>query len=317
MVQMAQTAKKSLAVRIRVLLFLILTWPVSRLPRAWAQALGGLGGRILFSLLRHRRRVTVGNLTRAKELGYLDSSLDIAKTGTETFANLGRTAMEGLNLLHQGVDYFEGQWSILGQSYARQALNTAREQKKGLIFLTAHIGNWELSCQVLPLFFGFKVHIVGRTQGLVADSLLIKLRTMGGHFFIFKDGGAGTMLKILRSGGILGTLFDQSAMVGGEGVPLDFMGRKALTTLAPLKLAAKTGALIIPFFSRRDGSYHYFELFPYLTPPPKADQSWLIQSTQALNDLLADFIMKYPDQWMWGHRRWKNLEGIKNDPRFF
>jgi KDO2-lipid IV(A) lauroyltransferase len=215
------------------------------------------------------------------------------------------------------LEYFRGHWTVLNPEYGRNVLAEAKNQGRGVIFLTAHCGNWELSCQVLPLYFGFLVNIVGRTQGPLADRLLVRLRTRGGHGFIYKDGGARDMLAILRSGGILGTLYDQSALVGGEGVPLNFMGRPALTTLAPLKLAAKTGALVIPFFSRREGDGHFFELHPHITPPPKADQSWLIQSTQALNDLLAEFIGKYPDQWMWGHRRWKNLEGIRNDPRFF
>jgi KDO2-lipid IV(A) lauroyltransferase len=243
-----------------------------------------------------------------QEAGALEPNLDLAKTARRTFANLGQTTLEGLYLLHQGVEFFQGHWEILGQEIGLAALDLAHREKRGLIFLTGHIGNWELSCQVLPIIFGFKAHTVGRTQGALSDALLSRLRTRGGHGFIYKDGGAGAMLKILRAGGVLGTLFDQSALVGGKGVPLDFMGRPALTTLGPFKLAAKTGALIIPFFSRREGSTHYFEIFPYLTPPARADNDWLIQATQTLNNLLAGFIRKHPDQWMWGHRRWKGFE---------
>ncbi|MDR1607953.1 MAG: lysophospholipid acyltransferase family protein [Deltaproteobacteria bacterium] len=304
-------------IRLGVFLFLALTWPITRLPRTWALTLGAWGGRLFFLLLRRRRRVTIGNLTRAQETGALEPQVDIAQTAVRTFSNLGRTSLEGLNLIHQGVGYFQGHWTIHNQELVWEALDLAKREKRGLIFLTAHIGNWELSCQVLPLFFHFKVHIVGRSQGLWADELLTRLRTRGGHELIFKHRGAGVMLKILRSGGVLGTLFDQAALVGAEGTPLSFMGRPALTTLAPLKLAGKTGALVIPFFSRREGAFHHFEMFPYLTPPARADHDWLIQSTQALNNLLAEFIRQYPDQWMWGHRRWKNIEGIKSDPRYF
>ncbi|MDR0548055.1 MAG: lysophospholipid acyltransferase family protein [Deltaproteobacteria bacterium] len=308
---------KKLWLRLGVFGFMALTWPLARLPKTLTLALGALGGRLFFFLLRRRRRVTLGNIERAQAAGALDPKLNVAQTAAATFANLGVVAVESFCLLHKGVDYFQGRWSILGQEIAREALDLGRREKRGLIFLTGHVGNWELSCKVLPLFFDFKVNIVGRSQGALADALLIRLRTQGGHNFVFKDGGAGVMLKTLRSGGVLGTLFDQSALVGSEGAPLNFMGRPALTTLAPLKLAAKTGALVVPFFSRREGSYHYFEIFPYLIPPARADRDWLIQSTQSLNDLLAEFVRKRPDQWMWGHRRWKSQAGVKADPRYF
>jgi KDO2-lipid IV(A) lauroyltransferase len=225
--------------------------------------------------------------------------------------------LESLYLLHQGVGYFQGSYAFIDQDLARDALEIGRRENRGLIFLTAHVGNWELSCQVVPLFFEFTINVVGRTQGPLADALLIRLRASGGHGYIFKDGGARAMLKVLRSGGVLGTLFDQSALVGAEGVPLNFMGRPALTTLAPLKLAAKTGAIVVPLFGRREGTFHYFKIFPYLTPPARADQNWPLQTTQALNDLLAGFVREFPDQWMWGHRRWKSQEGVKADPRYF
>ncbi|MDR2140724.1 MAG: lysophospholipid acyltransferase family protein [Deltaproteobacteria bacterium] len=317
---MAQTEKfqtDNIWIRLGIFSLLALTWLLTRLPRSWALTLGAWGGRLFFVLLRRRRRVTLGNLTRAQQTGALEPSLNIPQTAARTFAKLGRTASECFYLLHHGVGHFQGHWQIPGQESAWEALEIGRRENRGVIFLTAHIGNWELSSRVLPLYFNFKIYIVGRTQGPVADALLIRIRTRGGHSVIFKDGGARAMLKILRSGGVLGTLFDQSALVGGEGVPLNFMGRPALTTLAPLRLAAKTGALVVPIFSRRAGADHYFEIFPYLTPPARADQDWALSSTQALNDLLAGFIKKYPDQWMWGHRRWKSLEGIKADPRYF
>ena len=309
--------QKKFWLRVKLAAFLALTWPIARLPKTWALGLGALGGRLFFVLLRRRRRVALGNMERAKRAGALPPSLDVPKTAAASFANLGKVALESVCLIHRGVDYFAGRYTVLGQERAQEALDRGRREKRGLIFLTGHVGNWELSCKILPLYFGFTVTIVGRSQGALGDALLIRLRTQGGNNFVFKDGGAGAMLKLLRAGGVLGTLFDQSALVGGEGATLSFMGRPALTTLAPLKLAAKTGALVVPFFSRREGTNHYFEIFPYLTPPIRADRDWLIQSTQALNNLLAEFIRERPDQWMWGHRRWKSQAGVKADPRYF
>jgi KDO2-lipid IV(A) lauroyltransferase len=257
------------------------------------------------------------NMARAIEAGALSPDLNVQKAAAASFANLGRTALESFCLLRKGLDYFQGRFSVVNAETAWEALEICRRENRGLIFLTGHVGNWELSCNALPSYFDFKVTVVGRSQGALANALLTRLRAKGGNDFIFKDGGAGAMLKLLRSGGVLGTLFDQSALVGAEGVPLNFMGRPALTTLAPLKLAAKTGSLVIPFFSRREGTSHYFEIYPYLIPPKRLDRDWPLRETQALNDLLAGFVRKFPDQWMWGHRRWKSQAGVNADPKHF
>ncbi|MDR1487580.1 MAG: hypothetical protein LBT62_06285 [Deltaproteobacteria bacterium] len=315
---MAESTSASFLKKIIIWLFLAITLPIAYLPRRFCLALGGLGGRLFFILLRRRKDIAIDNIVQAIKNGALDPDLDPVATARTSFANLGRTAIESLCLLHRGLKYFRGRFTISGGEELSQLLIESQTSRRGIVFLTAHSGNWELSAIAVPNQFGFKASVVGRTQGgFFSNEILTKIRTQTGNDFILKYGGAKTMLQLLRSGGILGTLFDQADIVGNSGAKLDFMGKPALTTLGPLKLAAKTGAAVIPCFCRREGDHHYFSIAPAITAPPDWGQQWLLSTAQSLNDQLGDFIRRYPDQWMWGHRRWKIPQPPKHQTSSF
>jgi KDO2-lipid IV(A) lauroyltransferase len=267
--------------------------------------LGDLGGWAFYRLSRRRRSIALDNIQKAKENGALPSDVDTADVALKSFRNLGRTTAEAFCLLHRGVGYFRDGCDFENWEPIPGILEESARGKRGLVFLTAHAGNWELSPAALTDRFGFKMSVVGRTQGRLSDEVLIRLRSLAGGEFIYKDGGARAMLATLKSGGALGTLFDQAAVVGPGSALLTFMGRPALTTTAPLRLAAKTGSTVIPLFCRRQGDRHVIEFARPLVPPQGYDRDWVIEKAQGLNDTLADFIRRHPDQWMWSHRRWK------------
>jgi KDO2-lipid IV(A) lauroyltransferase len=258
--------------------------------------------------------VAVDNIRRCQEAGSLPAGLDAARTARLSFMGLGRTAAESFRLMHRGYGHFDGRVSITGAVGAVERLiEGARNGGPGIIFMTAHAGNWELSSAAMPKRFGISLDAVGRSQGRVADHILTRVRTQGGGRLIFKDGGAREMLRILKGGGFLGTLFDQADIVGTGGAKLSFMGRPAVTTLGPPKLAARTGASMVPLLCRRDGAEHHIEILDPLGPPtdPK-DREPLLAAAQKLNDLLSDFIRRHPEQWMWSHRRWKMPEKFRD-----
>jgi KDO2-lipid IV(A) lauroyltransferase len=147
--------------------------------------------------------------------------------------------------------------------------------------------------------------------------LIIKARTNGGCSFIFKDKGAKEMLRTLRSQGALGTLYDQAAMGERESAPLTFMGLQAFTNLGPFKLAEKTGAIMIPIFSRREGNTHVFEMRKPIIPSEEPREGFTLTIAQKFNDMLEEYVKNYPDQWLWSHRRWKTPSGLKIDPLSF
>ena len=286
----------------------LLTLPAAWLPHKATDALGAAGGRLFFRLLRRRRGIAVDNIREAARNGALDPVSDPVALARESFACLGRTLMECLRLYHRGLPAFEGRYRFIGGEVLKERLKEAREKGQGVMFLTAHSGNWELSAQAFTHDFDFKAAIVGRSQGYVADRILGAVRSRGGNSVILKHEGPKAMLRCLKAGGVLGTLFDQADVVTQSGISLLFMGRPAPTTLGPLKLALTTKAMVVPYFSRRDGDRHVFEIAEVLVPSPGADRTWLAPTAQKLNDLLGAFIRRHPDQWMWSHRRWKTSE---------
>ena len=304
--------------RALALLLNILILPLAILPLSLHLFLGKLGGRLYFRLVRRRRTIAVENIKRIQESGFLPESADPAKTARDSFVSTSQTIMEGLAFHIRGLGYYQGRVSLSHEEFFHEALKDTGPGKRGLVMLTAHLGNWEMAPQVLRERFGLKINIIGRSQGSAAlDWLIYKSRTRTGNGFIFKDGSARLMLRILKDGGAIGTLFDQAAIVEREGALLNFMGRPARTNLGPVKLAALTGARLLPLFSIREGRSHVIEFCSPITPPPRAGSEWILQSAQLLNDALGEVILRHPSQWMWGHRRWKTPEGIRGDPLSF
>ncbi|MDR3205333.1 MAG: lysophospholipid acyltransferase family protein [Deltaproteobacteria bacterium] len=290
----------------------LLSFILAYLPLRLSLRIGALGGGLFFWLAKRRRSIAIDNLTQAVKNKALPPDLNIRKTARGSFENLGRTAAESFRLAHRGLKSFKGLYRIIGEENIPKANPPSEESRApGLIFLTGHVGNWELSSKVIAESLSRKLTAIGRHQSsLAVNRFLIKLRTKDGGGFIFKRDGARAMLKLLRQGGVLGTLFDQADLLGQSAVRLNLMGKPALTTLGPLKLAAKTGAAVTTLFGRREGLAHVFEIVRSVIPPPQADRSWLISEATLLNDLLSQFISCYPDQWMWCHRRWKTPESL-------
>jgi KDO2-lipid IV(A) lauroyltransferase len=289
-----------------------LTFPLAWLPIPIASFIGATGGSLFFWLVKSRRRIAVDNVRAAIANGALDSNLNPAAIARRSFANLGRTAMESFRLLHRGFDSLSDRCEVSGGEEVEELIRRSRQEGRGVVFLTGHIGNWELGPPLMSRKFNIDISVVARTQGRLADYVLGRIRSQDGNRVILKHEGARVMLKHLRSGGMLGTLFDQADIAGPGGAKLLFMGKPALTTLGPLKLAARTGAGVVPAFSRRQGDRHILEIAPVLLPPTDGAREWLAPTAQVLNDLLGDFIRRYPDQWMWGHRRWKLPESRPN-----
>lgn len=295
----------------------ILTLPLAYLPRRLLLALGGAGGRLAFRLWTKRRRVALGNIEMIKAAGFLPRDLDAEALGRESFANMGRTFLEALVLYHRGLTPFLPYCRVEegGEMLAR-TLQAAGEEGLGLLFVTGHMGNWEVMCHFLTQSFNFKMSFVGRNTGKpLADAFTARLRTRSGNGFISKRGGAMEMMRCLKGGGSLGTLIDQAVVGNHPGAPLPFMGRTASTNLGPLRLARRAKAGVVMTLFRREGLYHYMKILPALEPSRLTDgEEALMAEAGQLNDWLGEHIRQYPDQWMWGHRRWKSKEGLRADP---
>ena len=312
-----QAPQESRRLKLILALAAALTWPLAWLPAPLGLAWGAAAGRLVFRFWARRRRIAVANIEMIKEAGGLPADLPAEKTAREAFANLGRSGWETIAYYHRGLKPF---WDYChveeGREILEKALAEARLAGRGLMLVTGHIGSWELICHYLPQAFDTSLTVIGRMSGRAwLDALVARERTMGGNGFISKSGGAREMIKELKSGGVLGTLIDQAAIGDSSGVSLPFLGLTAVTNLGPLRLARRTGAQVIMTLFHREGRHNYMKVFPLLEPrddlPP---EEALAAEGRQLNDWLGEHIQKYPDQWMWGHRRWKTRQGVIKNP---
>ena len=183
----------------------------------------------------------------------------------------------------------------------------AYAQGKGVLFLTAHFGGWELSAFAHSLH-GHWLHIVMRPMdNEYLDRLLQQYRTMHGNKTVNKDDFVRGLLAAMKAGETVGILMDTN-MTPPQGIFVDFFGIPACTASGLARIALRTGAAVVPGFTIWDPALQKYRLRfdPALelirTGHLEAD---IAANTQMFTKVIEDYIRKYPDQWLWVHRRWK------------
>jgi KDO2-lipid IV(A) lauroyltransferase len=177
----------------------------------------------------------------------------------------------------------------------------ARRQGRGVLFATAHLGNWELSALAHAWMTAPMYVVVRPLDNPRIDALVERLRTLSGNRLIGKKEYARGILKALHENEAVGILVDQNASLE-EGAFVDFFGVAACAGTGFAKLAAHSGAAVIPGFALWMESERRYVLRFY---PPIKITGDTQADTQALHRQLEGVIREYPDQWLWIHRRWK------------
>ena len=178
---------------------------------------------------------------------------------------------------------------------------------KGVLYLTGHIGAWELSSFAHALY-GFPLHYMARPlDNARVDALVNRYRCLSGNRPIFKNESARALLKILRESGTVGILADQNTMPE-EGVFVDFFGKSACTTTGIARLALHTDAAVVPGYAYWDQSIAKYRL--RFEPPVELVRTGdterdVFVNTQKFAKAIEEVIRKYPEQWVWVHARWK------------
>ncbi len=183
----------------------------------------------------------------------------------------------------------------------------AYAQGRGVLFLTAHFGGWELSAFAHSLH-GHWLHIVMRPMdNEYLDQLLQHYRTMHGNKTVAKDDFVRGLLAAMKAGETVGILMDTN-MTPPQGIFVDFFGIPACTASGLARIALRTDAAVVPGFTIWDPALRKYRLRfdPALelirTGHLEAD---IAANTQMFTKVIEDYVRKYPDQWLWVHRRWK------------
>ncbi len=287
------------------------TWIVSLIPEKLSKRFGIWVGLLFSVVLGSRRRIAEQNISRA--LDYMRSqpewncNIPTAEgIAREVFCNLGLSLVETCRLYHGKENDLIDRIEIRGMEY----YDKARSMKKGLIFLTGHCGNWELMALAYARLFKTPLSVVARRQNNpYLNSMVEQMRMHYDNTVIYKDNALRNMISVIRRDGTVGLLVDQSVFPD-EGYLIDFLGRPAWASKAPVLIARKTGVPILPAFIHREEDRHVIEIHPPILFEGESDEQGWQNDVKTYSLAIEQFIIANPTQWYWVHRRWKRTEGL-------
>jgi Kdo2-lipid IVA lauroyltransferase/acyltransferase len=272
---------------------------IGRIPGPVADSLAKAGAGLWFQIDKKHRNIAILNLTRA--FGHEKSPEEIRILARKSFYNIMRIPFEigwscGLKLsdLHR-------HFLISGLHHIQEAL----AKGKGVLALTAHMGNWELLSLVAPLV-SFSSDIIYRPLDfLPLNAFFLRLRTRFGTGLIPNAHAMRKILRQLKNGHVVALLMDQN-VDWYEGVFVEFFNHRACTNKGFALLALKTRAPVVPVFLVRSQNRYVIEFCPELELVRTGDQTHDIEAnTLKYNQAIEAVIRRYPDQWFWVHQRWK------------
>jgi Kdo2-lipid IVA lauroyltransferase/acyltransferase len=248
---------------------------------------------------------------RQREAGLQNLRMAMPELGDEerlrilrgSFSNLGRLLVEFTHFPSLNKRNIADLVTCEGFEHYQNAVRRG----KGVLFLTAHFGAWELSCFAHSLYANPMKFVVREIDNSRVESLIDSYRGLSGNTPIDKRHASRDILKALRNNETLGILVDQNT-TRDEGVFVEFFGIPAATTPAIATLALRTGAAVIPGFLIWDSHTrkHCLRFDPAVdlisTGDPTKD---ILENTRAFNRILENMIRLHPDHWLWIHRRWK------------
>jgi len=270
------------------------------LPRRVARMLGHFLARILFLLRPPLRRAAIQNL----RLAYPDWS-DAQRRGVirGMVRNLGWLAAEFAHF--PGLNRVNVEQVVIQEGFENFQAGLARG--KGVLFLTGHIGGWELGSFAHSIYAGPIQFLVRPVDNSRVDALVNAYRGLRGNRPIEKNDSVRAVLRALGAGSAVGILADNNTS-RSEGVFVNFFGIPACTTGGLARFALHTDAAVVPGYTLWDASLGKYRLC-YEPAVPLArsgdDQADIVENTQRFTSALEAIVRKAPDQWLWIHRRWK------------
>lgn len=279
-------------------------WPfikiLGMMPRRLSRAFGIGLGLAVYLLHVRLRRVGMRNLALAFPE---KTEAERAHILRGVFTSLGRQLAEVCQFPRYTLENIEQVVVYDGlENYQR-----AFARGKGVLFLTAHFGAWELSAFAHSLH-GHWLHVVMRPMdNEYLDRLIQSYRTMHGNKTVGKDDFVRGLLAAMKAGEVVGILMDTN-MTPPQGVFVDFFGIPACTASGLARIALRTDAAVVPGFTIWDEALGKYRLRfdPAVELVRTGDlEADIIANTQKFTRVIEDYVRKYPEQWLWVHRRWK------------
>jgi KDO2-lipid IV(A) lauroyltransferase len=257
-------------------------------------------GRIAYASAGNLRRTGERNL----ELAFPEKS---ERERTEILRSCFRSLGRELGVFSQFSTASPHSLLSLTDCEGLEHLEAAKAQGRGVILFTGHLGAWELTSFALSLLGHPLSFLVRRIDNPKVERLVDESRTRFGNKTLDKLSAARSMVKILRAGETLGLLLDLNTL-DDEAIFVDFFGIPASTNFMVAKLALRTQAPIIPIFAPWEEEREKFVLRlqqPVSIEGSGNEEEDVLRLTAKLSLIVEEYVRRYPDQWLWIHKRWK------------
>jgi KDO2-lipid IV(A) lauroyltransferase len=274
---------------------------IAQIPKTHLLFFGKMLGNLLYYLAAPQRRIVRRNL----QFSHVESSpQQLQSLSKRIFRHFGITLLELLQMTCFSQKELLRYVDLEGKEIIIEAL----AGQKGVVLITAHLGNYEMAWQYVPCYFGRQMAgVAKKMRNVRLDRLIHKMRTRFGNKIIYKKGALPEMIQTLRRGQVVGILMDISRRF--DGVEINFFGRRATATPAAAMIALRCKSPIIPAFCHRsaDGKLIIRVERPIEIQRTKDLRADLQTNTQLITDRIERAVRNYPEQWNWMLKRWKEF----------
>lgn len=311
---MKKKRRKSRAVKILEYLFArALISACGIIPLPVIRLISAILGDLLFFLSKKRRTIAIENLRHAlgnEKRG--DEITDIARQSCRSFFFTFMEIIKLRRLFSTPETLSALRSSSIEIDRLFRKAKEAHDSSGGCIFVTPHIGNWEVLPHV-SASVGIPLVVVARPlDNEYLEKVVFAGRSSSGQVIIPKKNALFVLQKTLQQGKSIGLLPDQSTM---KGIPVRFFGRVAYTTPVPALLATTyKRPIVVVACCRKRGDYQYegFVSDPIMPGDYTSEKDEIIRITEEMTREMEKIIRRYPEQYLWIHNRWKSYKGKKS-----
>ena len=270
------------------------------MPMRGVLAAGALLGRAFHAFDAGHRRLAVENLRHAFPLRSEEECREIARRMFEHFGRLLMVLLKFRTLTPR-------QMMALVEFDGDDRVRAAHARGRGVLLFTGHFGYWEINALVHALALQPIAVLARPLDNPLLHELLEQVRRSTGNTVIYRRGAIRRVLRALSGNQAVAVLIDQH-MQSADAVYVDFFNRPAATTSALAALAMKTGAPVVPVFALPlpGGRFRMVYEHPVELPESTGEQG-VRELTQRCTDVLEMYVRRYPDLWLWMHRRWRDV----------
>ncbi len=273
---------------------------LGRMPRGWSRGLAGGLAFAVYWCFGRLRRAGMRNLELALPELPPEARKKILR---RVYIHLGWQLVEFCRMTRYTAENTRNWMRTEGLEHYL----AAQARGKGVLIITGHLGAWELS--------SFYHSLMGHPMGMIIrnldnrrlDQYVNGIRCLHGNFVISKDDFGRGLLKAIRAGGTVGILMDTN-MTPPQGQFVPFFGVDACTGTGLAHIARQTGAAVLPGFMFWEPAERRYVLRfgPEVEMPRTANRAAdILEGTRRATAVIESWIRRYPDQWLWIHRRWK------------